>query len=108
MLLLDERPNMHASLIARELDATRQGTCRLVKQLELGGLVDVLPQDVGAKPITLTRRGRRRLANALDAIDGRAVAGLTQMSAADRRRALETLEQCERALRPARPGWWFH
>ena len=107
MLLLDERPNMHASLIARELDATRQGIHRLVRQLELGGLVDVLPPDVGAKPITLTRRGRRRLANALDAIDARAVAGLRQMSEDDRRRALETLEECERALRPARPRWWF-
>jgi DNA-binding MarR family transcriptional regulator len=107
MLLLDERPNMHASLIARELDATRQGIHRLVRQLELGGLVDVLPPDVGAKPIRLTRRGRRRLANALDAVDARAAAGLGKMSAEDRRRALETMEQCERALRPARPGWWF-
>jgi DNA-binding MarR family transcriptional regulator len=107
MLLLNERPNMHASLIARELDATRQGIHRLVRQLELGGLVDVLPPDVGAKPITLTRRGRRRLTNALDAVDARAVTGLRRMSAEDRRRALETMEQCERALRPVPRGWWF-
>jgi DNA-binding MarR family transcriptional regulator len=107
LLLLDERPNMHASLIARELDSSRQAIHQLVRQLELGGLVDVLPADVGARPIALTVRGRRRLKMAWDAIESTAHAGFAGMSGEARRTVLESLTVCERALAPTRQRWWF-
>jgi DNA-binding MarR family transcriptional regulator len=107
MLLLEERTNLHAGQMARALGTSRQAVHALLEKLEGAGLVDVLPQQGEARPVALTDLGRRRIRSIWGVLDSTVHAALRQIPAGERRKLLDALNRCERALAPIRPPWWL-
>jgi DNA-binding MarR family transcriptional regulator len=108
MVLLEARTNLHGGQMALALGMSRQAVHALVRKLELGGLVDVLPYDGGARAVALTDLGRRRLKMAWRTLGDTVHAALFRIPDAERLTLLESLEGCERALAPLRPPpWWL-
>jgi DNA-binding MarR family transcriptional regulator len=105
LLMLEERTNKHGGQIAFELGLTRQSVHSLVRNLELGGLVDVLPHDGTARPIAPTDRGRRRLRMAWESLGSTVHAALSKIADDDRRTALEACDVANARSNPSgRPG----
>lgn len=107
LLMLEERTNLQCGQIGFELGLSRQAVHGVVRKLEGGGLVDVLPYDGTARPIALTDLGTRRLQMAWNVLSGTVHEALWRMPDPERRSALEAMQRCERVLAPLRSPWWL-
>jgi DNA-binding MarR family transcriptional regulator len=106
LILLDDRPNLHAGGIARTLGVRRQSAHELIQRLYREHLIGLLPKTDGVQGVFLTSLGRQRASDALDVLEP-IVAGLVRRSASNGRDLVAALRRAEMALRPPAGRWWL-
>ncbi len=104
--LLQAEPNFHAAELARCLGLSRQAVNHLVAQLELRGLIEVLPKTGGLRVIWISHLGTRRLATCRVSLV-RAERALERLNPDTRTMLVEAFGVARAALAPP-PGPWVH
>ena len=97
-------PNHHAGSLAGHLAVTRQAARSIATRMEVAGLVRFGAWDGGVKAIQITPRGRQRLAEARDHLEGFHQLMDDGLDAQTRRTLLRALNVAEAAIRP--PPWF--
>lgn len=104
--LLHAESNLHAAELARSLGLSRQAVNHLVTQLELRGLVEVLPKEGGLRVMWISHLGTRRLATCRLSLE-QAERALERLSPDTRSMLVEAFGEARAALAPPPGPWWF-
>jgi DNA-binding MarR family transcriptional regulator len=102
--IIEHDSNHHAGSLAGLLAVTRQAAHRIALRMQAAGLVRFEAPDGGVKPIRITGRGRRRLAETRDHLEGLHRLIDDRLDPETRGTLVRALKVAEAAIRP--PPWF--